>query len=316
MITTLFTAIYDLMHKNDHLVCIGSAVHNVEFEKFLSDFPSRFIDSSHKETTVLSLCMALLNKNKAVIVCVPMPQFVTRWYEQIVNDLGYKTFQIIIIGLPSNSLPWGSFRPELALAQTIPNLSILAPATKQECSALLFSAFLARRPFYIHLNTLQPVSLEPKNKELPALFEPFTYAQGSQIACIGIGSALEAAHIVKTNLEAYGYSASTISIHTLKPLKKEPLLRILHTYSAIFVFDELDSPLEFGKILGAFFLENALKQIVFKSFAPVHDSENETSVQANQYPNKKLNLRTCTLEIVETLIRSNIIPTHPSWNKN
>ncbi len=317
MNTTLFTTLYDLMRKNDHLFCIGNATQHATFEKLSLDFPGRFIDSTHKESTVLAMCTALLYKNKAVILCVTIPQFITRWYEQLVNDFGYKTFQFIIIGLPAGNMPWGSLRPELTLAYTIPNLNIISPATKQECGTLISLAFLARRLFYVHFNSLKSVTLEPEDDKLPALYQPLTYAKGSQIACIGIGSALYSAHQVKTHLESYGYSAATISLHTLKPLQKESLLQILHRYSAIFIFEEIESSVEVGKIIGAFFAENVIKQIVFKSFSPTIDNEQSLNhSQINQYPQKALNIKTCTLEIVEKLIHANIIPTHPSWNKN
>ena len=313
MKSTLFSELYDLLHKNNELFIFADLKKNPDFKKIADDFKDRFTDIHKNESSTLSVCASLLAQKKSVILCVNIPTFIVRWYEQLVTEICNKNHPFIIIGIPCEENKWGSFRPEIALNYTIPNLNIVAPATRQEIGCLLSQVFMSKKSFYVHIDTLASYPIETETKDAAQLSEPLVYSKGSQVACIGIGNGLSKALQAKLYLESYGYSGSLISMHTVKPFNTEALLKILHSYSAIFVFEELDSPLGVGKLLGSFAAENTSRLILFRTFSSYSNEQQSASPQSD-YPEKTLNMRTCTLEIIELMIHFNIIPTHPSWH--
>jgi transketolase len=313
MKSTLLSELYDLLHKNNELFIFADLKKNPDFKKIAEDFHDRFTDINKNESSTLSICASLLAQKKSIILCVTIPHFIVRWYEQLITEIGNKTQPFIIIGIPAEEHKWGSLRPEIALNYTIPNLNIVAPATRQEIGNLLAQVFISKKSFYIHIDTLSSYPIETETKDAAKLSIPLVYSKGSQAACIGVGNGLSKALQAKLYLESYGYSGSLISMHTIKPLNTEELLKIIHSYSAIFVFEELDSPLSVGKLLGSFIAENATRAILFRAFSPNSNEQNGPYLPSG-YADKKLNMRSCTLEIIELMIHFNIIPTHPSWH--
>lgn len=286
-----------------------------DLERVAHDFAERFIDTSDCEQSTLSLAQSIAAKGTLVIVCVSIPHFIVRWYEDLFVTLGYKSIPIVLIGVPplnTNDQKPSFARPEMMLAHTIPSLTIIAPATHREVGTLLTQACKLRRPVYIHFERDRETGIAV-SKLLPTLFEPIEYSHGTQVICIGIGSALDKAHQAKLLLESYGYSSSLVSLHTIKPLNSTFLHRIMHSYSAIFTFEDHDSTLCLGHLIGAFIAENRRRTILFKAFCPgIEPSTPQRSTSAHH---KTFDMRSAGLEMLDLLASYNLIPDHEAWTK-
>ena len=314
MKTALFRELYEIVYKSDDTYILADQVIFSEFHKIANDFPERFINIHSCEHSALSFCHALANKAKTVILCIPIPSFVIRWYESLFKELTNSKLPILIIGIPESSLkseqviaPIG--RPEIALMHTIPGINIVTPATREETEFLLTQALNTKQQFYFHFNNLnKPPTIETAQQ--PAiLFEPIEYHHGTQVLCIGMGSALAKAYQAKLHLEEYGYSSSLVSMHTIKPLNNAFLRKSIHLYSAIFVFEDDSNSMSTGTLIGAFIAENQIRKIIFKAF-----HLNIMPLQNNQILQKSIDLRSANLEILELMTHFNIIPNHAAWN--
>ena len=223
---------------------------------------------------------------------------------------------LIIIGITSHALVEQNsriqFGPEIILAYTISSLNIVIPATRREIETLIAQACRTQRSFYIHIERNHETEIA-SSSTVPQLFEPIEYSHGTQALCIGIGSALDKAYQAKILLENYGYSASLVSMHTVKPLNHAFLRKTLHAYSAIFTFEDQDTFLGIGKLIGSFIAENKMRKILFKSFGP-QAFEEKYNISINPSAQKKFNMQAAGLELLELLINSGIIPDHEIWN--
>lgn len=306
----LFRELYQLMHSNEDFFLLGKLSATPEFEKIAQDFSSRFIDISSCEQSALSIAHSLAIKGTLVILCVPIPQFIVRWYEDLLLTIGHKSLPIILIGIvcQKNAL---AFRPEMMLAYTIPSLNIITPATRREVGTLLTQVCKLKRPSYIHFERNTEAEIAT-SKTLPILFEPIEYSHGTQIVCLGIGSALNKAHQAKALLENYGYSAALISMHTVKPLNHAFLHKIMHSYSAIFTFEDHDCTSGVGNLIGCFIAENKSRTMLFKAFGP--GITTFTASKSLPSPaDRTFDMRAAGLEILDLLASCNIIPDHEAW---
>lgn len=315
MKAALFRELYEIMHNNEDFFLLGKLSITPELEKIALDFAPRFIDISDCEHSALSIAQSLAAKGALVIMCIPLPYFIIRWYEDLLVTIGNKSLPIVIVGITPAKTPdrktASSLRPEMMLAYTVPSLTIIVPATRREIGTLLSQACKLKRPTYIHFerNTDSEVAT---SKILPTLFEPVEYSHGTQAICIGIGSALDKAHQAKLLLENYGYSASLVSMHTVKPLNYAFLHKIMHSYSAIFTFEDHDATLCVGHLVGSFIAENKRRAMIFKAFCPGIETHTPGKATAPHHE-KTFDMRSAGLEMLDMLASCNIIPDHESW---
>jgi transketolase len=319
MKAALFRELYEIMHNNEEVFLLGKISSSPELSRIAQDFKTRFIDISDCEQSALSIALSLANKGTLVIFCIPLPSFIIRWYEDLLLTIGQATLPIILIGItpnkPAEQRVLASYRPEMVLAYTIPSLTIIAPATRREVGTLLAQACKLRRPFYIHFERNNDSEIAT-SKTLPTLFEPIEYSHGTQAICIGIGSALDKAHQGKVLLESYGYSTSLVSMHTVKPLNHAFLHKIMHSYSAIFTFEDHDAPLGIGNLIGSFIAEHKTRTILFKPFGPSLSTAMPGKSPAAYPSAKAFDMRSAGLEMLDLLASYNVIPDHESWIKN
>ena len=301
MKAALFRELYELAHKDDDLYILANLTHNPDFARIAHDFAARFIDTSTNEHSALSLCEALIQKGKSVVLCVNTPTFLIRWFEHLLNVLPTLSGKLIIVGIPNNPGPtdflYHHVRPEILLMHAIPTMVIVAPGSREELGTLLAHAHAASILSYFHFNLmLRAPTIEPSNT-IPQLFEPIEYLSGKQALCIGIGEGLSKAYQARLHLEEYGYSTALLSIPTVQPLNETALRKYLHSYSAFFVFEDTVLPLGISTKIGSFIAENHERKIIFRSF----------------HPTKNIDFRAATLEILELMTHSNIIPNNQLW---
>jgi len=306
MKAALFRELYELAHKDDDLCILASLSQHPDFKQIAHDFSSRFIDISANEHSALSICEALIQTNKSVILCVEIPSFIVRWFEHLLLLLPKLPGRLVIIGIPNQQSHTNSLyhhaRPETVLMQLIPRVTVIAPSTHEELGVLLTHAHTLKQVSYIHFNNLQKSLVTEPSAITPQLFEPIKYSSGSQVICIGIGSGLSRAYQAKLHLEEYGYSTALVSMPTIQPLNEPILRKYLHSYSAFFVFEGDVPTLGVGSKIGNFIAENHERKIIFKSFHSSFGSNN-------------LDFRAITLEILELMAQFNIIPNNQAWQR-
>lgn len=306
MKAALFRELYELAHKDGDLRILANVSREPDFSRIAHDFSDQFIDISANEHSALSLCEALIQKQKSVILCVEMPSYLLRWFEHLLVAAPTILERLIIIGFPPTPQAHVSphVRPEILLMHAIARFTIITPATQEELGSLLAFAHATKTLSYFHFHNFQRSPVNEPATTLPRLFEPVEYAQGRQCLCIGIGSGLKKAYQARLHLEEYGYSTSLISFPTVHPLNEPALRKYLHAHSAIFVFEEDELPLGIGTKIGNFIAENLERKIVFKSFHPIPGLA------------QSFDFRTITLEILDLMTLANIIPDGQSWIAN
>ena len=121
--------------------------------------------------------------------------------------------------------------------QAINNIDIVVPADNFETQKVIETAVSHPRPLYIRFG----------KKPLPHLHQPDTHfeigkaitlSEGKDVTFIAIGETVPKAVLASQKLAEQGISAGVISMHTLKPLDKEAVLKAALFTKAIITVEE------------------------------------------------------------------------------
>jgi transketolase len=224
MRNTVINKITAAAKKNKNIFLItGDAGFGV-LDEFRRLFPSRFLNLGVAEQNTVSFAAGLALTGFRVFIYNIAPFVMFRCYEQVRNDICYQELPVTLIGIGSGFTyaPQGVTHysvEDIAVAKTLPNLTILSPADPCEAKLCAEYALKSKAPVYIRLaKTNEPVI--HKNKLL-SIQKPIVINKGRKIAVLFHGSV--SIEVIKA-LEGLKIKPLIISLPMLQPLD----FKILH----------------------------------------------------------------------------------------
>lgn len=202
------------------LVCgdLGFSV----LESFASKFPDRYLNAGVSEQNMTGLAAGLAGTGKIVFTYSIANFPVVRCLEQIRNDVCYHKANVKVVAV-GGGLAYGPQGyshhgvEDLAVTRVLPNMTVVAPADPVETRLATRAIAAHSGPCYLRLGKAR----EPRVHESPPAFEigrAIQAREGSAATLIStggmLGNALEAAR----KLEAQGFPARVLSMHTVAPI--------------------------------------------------------------------------------------------------
>jgi transketolase len=232
----------ELAEKDERICLLTGDLGFHALEEFKDKFPERFFNCGIAEQNMAGMAagLALCGKKPYIYSIVP---FVTlRCLEQIRNDICYQNLDVKIIGI-GGGFSYGtlgsthSVMEELAILRTLPNMTVLCPADEFETEELISKSYQTKNPTYIRITKADKASLHNQKPDLE-IGEPYVIKEGNKIAIISTGSQAIFSVQAATELKEKGHDIKIINIHTIKPIKKNSLLKMLEGIDKVFVFEE------------------------------------------------------------------------------
>jgi len=243
----MFAEVLYELGKEDPRICIVVADISPAgpMEKFRQEFPERFINVGVAEQTMIGICAGLALKGLKPFAYTIATFSLYRPYEIIRDDLGYQNLPVTVVGIGGGviySTLGGTHhaQEDIAIAGSIPNMSILAPCDPEEARAA--TLYAGRRtspgPLYLRFGKAgEPVITA-------GALEPFQFGKvrylrkGDDVAILSYGVIMGMAKKAVDVLAARGRSVSLIACPTLKPLDREGLAGILKCHKQVIVIEE------------------------------------------------------------------------------
>ncbi len=258
----------------DRRVCAVTAAMTggTGLERFAQTFPDRFFDVGIAEGAAVSMAAGMA-KQGALPVFAVYSTFLQRSYDMLLHDVAIDNLHVVLgvdrAGLVGDDGETHHGLFDVAYLDTVPNMTVLAPASFAELEVMLNRALF-------HLNG--PVAVRyPRGGEGAYLGsggeEPAVILrQGSDITLVSYGTeindVLEAAQL----LEAQGVQAEVVKINQLTPLDSELVERSVRKTGVLLAAEEqcaqgcigqrLAARLELSGILGKTVLVNCGKGFV------------------------------------------------------
>ena len=249
--------------KKDSRICalvadISPAGSMVDFRQ---SFPERFINCGVAEQSMIGIAAGLAMKGMKPF-CYTISTFsLYRPFEMVRVDLCYQNLPVVVIGMGAGVIysTLGSTHhtiEDISIASSIPNMRVLAPCDPIEMGYVIkWCVTKNKGPVYIRLGKAgEPNLTNPKQKfDISKLR---FHSNKSKTAIITYGTITKYSFNLKKELKKEGLSIDIITSHSLKPLDRPGIIRMLSNYDNIFVVEE---HVEFGG-LGA-----QIKKIAFEN---------------------------------------------------
>lgn len=212
--------------------------------KFREQFPERFINTGVAEQAMIGIAAGLALKGLRPF-CYTIATFsLFRPFEMVRVDLAYQNLPVTVIGMGAGviySTLGGTHHTmeDVAVASAIPNMTVLAPCDPAEMRVMThWCAMQSQGPVYMRLGKAGEPDLTATAVEPLKVGKLRTLKRGRDIALLSYGITVVMAAKIAAQLEAAGKSVSLVSCHTIKPLDRAGVEKVLASHQQVAVIEE------------------------------------------------------------------------------
>lgn len=281
-------AIDELGRKNEKIVAITAAMaKGTGLDAFARHFPDRFFDVGIAEEHAVTFAGGLAKGGLIPVVCI-YSTFIQRSIDQVIHDIALPDFHVIFVLDRSGAVPndgethQGIF--DIALFRSVPNVTILAPASSYELKMMLLAAVDMKGPVVIRYPKLTcPTELEvykmPLEKGRGILisaedYEPSLSVQfendDSEIKkttlIITTGSMISESIVAARSLLLKKKYTDIYNLRYIKPIDEEWLCSICRNYSRIIIVEDGIKPCGIGETIEIILRRNKMENIKVLAF--------------------------------------------------
>jgi transketolase len=204
--------------------------------------PKQIVEVGIAEQNLVGITAGLAACGKKPFGVSPSCFLTARALEQIKNDICYSDVPAVLVGI-SSGVSYGALGTthhslhDLAVLRAINNLTVIVPADNFESRHAILAAVKATKPVFIRFGKAAMFNLHQPD----AIFEvgkAITLREGNDIAFIATGETVVHALLAAGQLAEHGLQARVISMHCIKPLDTETILKAGHECRAIVTVEE------------------------------------------------------------------------------
>lgn len=232
----------NLARKDKRLYLITIDMGFSVLEAFQQEFPDRFLNVGIAEQNAVGVACGLALSGWTPVVYSIVPFVVFRCFEQVRNDIAYMNVNVKLVGVGAG-LGYGPAGPthhaltDIAVMRVLPNMSVCCPGDPYEASLLTEQCLSRTGPVYMRLGKgREPVSHKPDDSVI--LGEPSVLAKGSGTIIITTSNSLDIGKKLSGLLADRGQTPSLVSLHTIKPIAPQNLVRLLTPFQKIITIEE------------------------------------------------------------------------------
>ncbi|MCB1095578.1 MAG: transketolase family protein [Verrucomicrobiae bacterium] len=209
---------------------------------FGKELPKQIVEVGIAEQNLVGIAAGLAACGKKPFAVSPGCFLTARSLEQIKNDICYSDVPAALVGI-SSGVSYGALGTthhslhDLAVLRAINNLTITVPADNFETREAIRAAALATRPVFVRFGKAAMYGLHRPDTQFE-IGKAITVHEGTDIAIIATGETVIHALLAAGELESQGISCRVLSVHTIKPLDAEAILRTGRECGAIITVEE------------------------------------------------------------------------------
>ena len=245
--------------------------------------PKQLVEVGIAEQNLVGITAGLAACGKKSFGVSPACFLTARSLEQIKNDVCYSNVPAVLVGI-SAGVSYGALGGthhslhDLAALRAINNISVVVPADNFETREAIGAAAKASRPVYVRFGKAAMFGLHrPETK-----FETGKAIQlhdGSDAAFIATGETVVHALLAAGQLAERGLNCRVISMHTVKPLDTEIVLRAGRECRAVITVEEHSVHGGLGEACAAVLMQAGVN-VPFR-IVGIPDEETVTGAQAD-----------------------------------
>ncbi|MBN2807828.1 MAG: hypothetical protein JXR22_14315 [Prolixibacteraceae bacterium] len=264
--------------KNDKdiLVVTSDSRGSGKLVPFGEQLPGQIVEVGIAEQNLVGVAAGLASTGKKVFAVSPSCFLTARSLEQVKNDVAYSNMPVTLIGI-SAGVSYGALGTthhslhDVAVFRAINNIDIVIPADNFETRHAIVAASQSKKPIFIKFGKKNMPNL-PRLEQSFEIGKASVIREGNDVAFIACGETVAPAYEAAQILEEKGISAEVISMHTIKPLDKEAILKSAMKCKAVVTVEEHSIYGGLGEACSSLFMEER----IYKPFKIVGIPDEET----------------------------------------
>jgi transketolase len=205
-------------------------------------FPRQIVEVGIAEQNLVGITAGLAACGKKSFGVSPSCFLTARALEQIKNDICYSDVPAVLVGI-SGGVSYGALGTthhslhDLAVLRAINNLTIIVPADNFESRHAILAAAKVTKPVFVRFGKAAMFHLHKPDAKFE-VGKAITLRDGNDMAFIATGETVVHALLAAGQLAERGLQARVISVHTIKPIDKQTILKAGRECRAIITVEE------------------------------------------------------------------------------
>jgi transketolase len=226
----------------DVLVVTSDSRGSGKLTHFGEVLPEQIIELGIAEQNVIGISAGLASAGKKVFATSPACFITARSFEQIKNDVAYSDQPVRIIGI-SAGVSYGALGAthhslhDYAALRPINNITIIAPADNFETRETIKAIHNFDHPVYVRFGKAPQRHVHGENSTF-MIGKAAQIRAGHHLTFIACGETVSVALAAAQQLDEEGFACRVLSMHTIKPLDEEAILRAAKETGAIITVEE------------------------------------------------------------------------------
>ncbi len=250
----------DLAEKDDKIVTITAAMcEGTGLKDFRIKYPDRFFDVGMAEEHAVTMAAGMALQGLKPIVVI-YSTFLQRAYDQIMHDICMQNLPVILAidraGITGEDGPTHQGAFDLSYLNTIPGLTIMAPANLDELELMMTFATSANIPVAIRYPKGSLLYCKKIVLNMIEMGKGQLLIDGKDILLIAIGSMVEDALITAEKLNEYNIGVAVINSRFTKPIDVELILKNAEGKKRIYTIEDNIITGGFGETIRKILYEN------------------------------------------------------------
>ncbi len=271
MRTAFVRALTDLARQDPRITLITGDLGFGVLEDFSRAYPNQFLNAGVAEQNMTSLAAGMACAGR-IVFTYSIGNFPTlRCVEQIRNDVCYHSANVKVVSV-GGGFSYGALgmshhaTEDLAVMRAMPNMIVVAPGDPLETEAATRAVAAYPGPCYLRLGRAGERCAYDK----PPTFElgrAILVREGGDLTLISTGAMLERSLRVAEQLAAQGVSTRVLSMHTIKPLDRDVVLKAAAETGHIATVEEHSEIGGLGSAVADVLAEAGLSKVRFRRVA-------------------------------------------------
>ena len=242
MRTAYLDTLYDLASKDRRVYALISDNGAIVYDKYRKDLPEQYLNLGISEANMLGMAAGMASCGKIPFAYTIGAFLAYRALEFIRNDICIQKQNVKIVGIGAGEIysalgPTHHSTEDLGGLRSLPNLTIITPASPMEVKKATVAAYEYEGPVYLRLGTNKEAEIYDKDY-IFEIGKGVIAREGRDITLISMGSMVKDALDVAEILYNEGISVRVINIHTIKPIDKDIILQAVQETGRIVTIED------------------------------------------------------------------------------
>lgn len=234
--------VFEMARQDSRIVFMtGDLGFNV-VEPFKDELPLQFVNAGVAEQNMTGMAAGMALSGK-IVFTYSIANFPTlRCLEQVRNDVCYHDADVKIVSV-GGGFAYGSLgtthhaTEDLGVMRMLPNMLVVAPGDPAETAEATRALIEHPGPAYLRLGKAGEPTMHEPGFDF-RLGKALRVRDGADITLISTGAILPSVVAAAADLADSGVEARVLSMHTLKPLDEEAVLRAARETGAVMTVEE------------------------------------------------------------------------------